>query len=150
MFNHPGYTLTTSLIALVLAALIWNGTVGRQRWPRVVVVLVIAGVGGLMTTPAGRWAYHLIARLESGANHLTGALFGVVFPGVIAIVLAVVVGFHLHHKNVGRGTLAAAVGLPLTVGFVPGVLGTFLGGFVAFLTQAVGQVGYLVFSNIHI
>jgi hypothetical protein len=148
LFSHPGYTLTTSLLALVFAALIW--TAGRQKWPRAVVILIIAGVGGLLATTAGRWAYHLVARLESGAGHVTGALFGVVFPGVIAIVLAAVVGFHLHHNQVGRGTLAAAVGLPLTAGFVPGVLGTILVGFVAFLTQALGQLGYLMFSSIHI
>jgi hypothetical protein len=71
-----------------------------------------------------------------------------VFPGVIAIVLAVIVGFHLHHNNVGRGTLAAATGLPMTASFVPGVAGTVLVGALAFLTQFIGWIGYLLFSSV--
>lgn len=148
MFDHPEWTLAASLLALVFAGLIW--TVGRQRWPRTVVILILAGTGGLLATTAGRYALHGVARFENVAGHVTGALFGVVFPGIVAIVLATVVGFHLHHKNVGRGTLAAAGGLPLTASFVPGVVGTVIVGVVAFLTQFIGWVGYLLFSAIHI
>lgn len=148
LFNHPGYTLAAGLLALVFAGLIW--TVGRQRWPRTVVILIIAGVGSLLASQAGRLAHSGILRVEGGLDHVTGALFGVVFPGIVALVLAAVVGFHLHHRNVGRGTLAAAAGLPLTASLVPGIAGTVLVGIVTFLSQAVGYVGYLLFSSIHI
>lgn len=146
MLNHPGYTLIASLVALILAALIW--TVGQKHWPRTVVLLILAGVFGLLATTAGRWLHGGVTRAEGGIDHVTGALFGVVFPGIIAIILAVIVGFHLHHKNVGRGTLAAAAGLPLTAGFVPGIAGTVLVGALSFLTQFVGWIFYLLFSSI--
>ena len=117
MNAHPGYTVTASLLALVFAALIW--TVGRQRWPRVVVLLVITGVGGLTNTTAGGYAHRAVVAGETWMGNVTGYLFGVVFAGIIAIVCAAVVGFHLHHKTVGRTTLIAAGTLPLTATLCP-------------------------------
>lgn len=148
MFSHSGYTLTASLVALVFAALIW--TVGRQRWPRTVVFLLVAAAGGLLASALGLWIHRATGTVVGDIGRLTGVLFGVVFPGLIGLVLAVIVGFHIHHKSVGRGTLLASVWLPFTVSFVPGVVGTVLIAIVGFPALLVGWTFSMLFSSIHI
>jgi hypothetical protein len=143
MNTHPGATLAASLLALVFAALIW--TVGRQRWPRTVVALIVAGVGGLTNTTAGAYARRGVDAGEAALGHLLGTLFGYAFPGIVAIVAIAVVGFHWHHKTISRWTLAAAALVPLTVTFVPGTAGNILVAAVGLLTDAAGWVFYLVF-----
>lgn len=146
MNAHPGYTVAAGVVCLVLAGLIWLP--GRERWPRIAVVLVIAGIGSILTTKAGQWARDGVMWLEGQINRGLGDLFGVTLAWVLALVAIVIVGFHLHHRTVSRSTLAYAAAVPLTVTLVPGVIGEILIAAVGALSWGAGWLFYLAFHRI--
>ena len=145
MTTHQGYTVIAAVLALIAAAMIW--TVGRARWPRTVVLLIIAGVGGLASTTAGRWAHQGIAAAANAMGRLTGYLFGFVFAGIITLVAVGLVGFHLHHKTISKRTLGAAAVVPLSASLLPGAVGTILVGVVGFLVGLAGEVFFVAFHG---
>jgi hypothetical protein len=141
--QHPNFTITASLLALLSAALIWFP--GRQRWPRVVVFLIIGGVGGLAASKVGQWARHGVAWVEHAINNLIGALFGVAVAWLIALAAVAFVAAHLYHKTINRGTLAYSAAVPLTVTLVPGAIGTLLISAAGLVTWVCGWVFYYAF-----
>lgn len=146
MNAHPAYTVAAGLVCLIFAGLIWLP--GRERWPRTAVLLVIAGVGSLLTTVAGHWAREGVMWTESQINRGLGQLFGVSLAWAVALIAIALVGFHLHHRTVSRSTLAYAAAVPLTVTLVPGVLGEVLSFMVGALTWGAGWLFYLAFHRI--
>jgi hypothetical protein len=148
MFNHPGATVAASVLALIVAALIW--TVGRQRWPRTTLVLVLGGAGGLVGTTLGQLLHRGMNALYGWVGQWSGDLFGI-GAGIVAVVsgiwFALVVAFDAHHRTVREKTLASAAVAPWAVAFVPGVVGVVLGYIVSAATALVGTGGYLLFHG---
>jgi hypothetical protein len=134
--------------ALVAGVLFW--IVGRQKWPRTTVFLILGGAGGLVATQLGQWVHQAISYVYEQIGAVTGPLFGfgvAVIAGVSALALAIMVAFHVHHRAVGDKTLLATAAIPWAVPFVPGALGTILGYVVSFATGAIGALGYLAFNG---
>jgi hypothetical protein len=146
---HQGPTISASVLALLVAAGIW--IVGRQRWPRTTVFLVIGGAGGIVGTRLGHVVHQAIAWFFTQIGPVAGHLLGVTIAFVAvaaAIALAIVVGFHVHHQAVSRWTLGFAALIPWAVPFVPaGPVATGLGYIVSFAADVVGSLGYLLFNG---
>lgn len=149
MFSHPVATVAASVVALIVAALIW--TVGRQRWPRTTLVLVLGGAGGIVGTTLGRLLHRGMNAFYNWAGRWTGSLFGA-GAGLVAILgavaLAFVVVFHARHRTVSEKTLVSAAAIPWAVAFVPGAFGVILGYLVSAAVALVGAGGYLLFHGL--
>ena len=145
---QQGVSVTVALICLTGAFLLWK--VGHQHWPRITLLLIATAGAGLMPTKVGDWARSAMAWTVQFIGDLlsnfvgTGQVNGTVIGALIAIGILATVAFHVFkHKSITGGTLGAAAAVPLTVGAIPGAVGT---AAVTIVGAVVGGVAQLILS----
>jgi hypothetical protein len=145
--THPAFQAPAALLALAAAGLLWFP--GRQRYPRLILFFVIAGVGGLVDLGLGfvSGIHGAITGLFHYVDDHTHAWVGSGVTFIAVVVLAVIVTLHVINASINEKTLAAGAGVALTASFVPGILGEALLGLVALCVNLSGQLFYWPFHG---
>ncbi|HEX5347870.1 MAG TPA: hypothetical protein VFW64_12350 [Pseudonocardiaceae bacterium] len=125
-FGTPHLNQTVSgsvaVVALGLAAAIW--IFGEKHTPRLMVLLVLTGMTGLVSTPVGQWLRSIVDWGNRALGSLTARWTGAAVSGLIAVLAVYVLLVRLlRQKTVDDWTLAAAAVAPLAVATIPGPLG---------------------------
>lgn len=96
---------------------------GGMHWPRLCVFLTMAGVGGLAGTALGVQAHNAITAADRTFGQTLGRFTGVAVFGLVGLVVAMALFFHVWKNKIDTKTLVLAAAAPLTVALIPGVLG---------------------------
>lgn len=143
--THPGFQGAASALALITAALLW--IIWGHQYPRIVVFLIIGGIGGLADTGIGRFIHSIIAPVFGWIDHLTRIWVGSGIAFGIAIWVAAVTFIHVKEQKIEDTTLYLAAAFTVTVTFIPGLLGEILVGVLAFCANIIGLVFYWPFHG---
>jgi hypothetical protein len=136
-----GVTITAGVICLVLATLmrtVWGG-----KYPPAILALTITGTAGILGTQVGGWVQYGYLWVATFLGGLIGRFTGVTIAGVVALVIAVIVGIHVwDHFRGGKNeindwTIGLGALLPASTVTIPGIVGTIL-------TYALGAVTWAV------
>jgi uncharacterized membrane protein len=132
------------LLCLLVAAIMW---MVADRWhPRVVVVLVLAGMSGLAGSGLGNWIHRTAVYLDAAAGKFIGQFTGTAITGLVAILALALVVVGLWKDKVTGKTIVAAMFVPVTVAMVPGMVGQASTSAVTALASAVASVGGALFG----
>jgi hypothetical protein len=121
MTAGAGISAGAGLVCLVVAAIMWF-VAGRWQ-PRIVAVLVIAGMSGLAGSGLASWLHRTAVYVDGVVAQFVGQLGGVVATSVVAIVAIALVTVALWQNKVTGRTLVAAAFVPVTVAMIPGLAG---------------------------
>lgn len=140
---QQGVSVTVGVVCWVVAGVLWFIVRGFtppkvDAWiDRIIVLLVLAGTVGIAGTALGGLIRRGITNVSGLVSNVAGSAtgFGVVLA--IALVSLLVVIVHVVQASVSKGSLAAAVVAPLTVGSIPGPVG------VAALSLITGVSGFI-------
>lgn len=115
------------------------------KWARILILpLVMSGVAGLAAVSIAGYSFAGVtssatAAISRGIGSLAPA-FAYAVPIIVSIVLLAIFIHDVWAVNIGRRGLVAAVGVPVTLGFIPGAIGTWAVTLVGILPLAFGTV----------
>ena len=137
---QPSVAPAVGLIAL--GAAVAMRTVGRQHWPRFIVILTITASVGLFGTVVGHWVQNAVNWVLRAGSRLIGSFTGVAISTVLGLAvcgfLAYVVALHMHRRTIDDRTLTAASLLPITAISIPGPVGAVLAAVIFGTANALG------------
>lgn len=116
-----GPSAAAGAICLVLAGVLI--TVGRMRWPRLAVALVLTGSAGLVNGTIGGALHRAATAVDGWIGSAIGKLTGTAVTGLLALAIIASVAFWVHNKRIDNKTLAGAAMVPLVSSLVPGTAG---------------------------
>lgn len=136
-----GVTIGVGIVCLVLATLMW--TVWGGKYPPAILGLTITGVAGILSTQVGSWVQEGYLFGAGFLGSAIGRFTGATLAWIGALVIAVIVGIHIHDhfrggKNEINGmTIGLGALLPVTTATIPGIVGSILTGTLGIVTSVV-------------
>jgi hypothetical protein len=131
-----GVSIGVGLVALAFAILI--ATVGRQKFPRLAIALMLTAVAGLVAGSFGPALHHGVTAADSYASASIGRWTGTAVTGFLALVVIGVWGFLVYHGQLDLRTLGLTAAVPLFVNLVPGIFGTIAIFVIGIVPEVVG------------
>ncbi|SCK05904.1 hypothetical protein [Streptomyces sp. WMMB 322] len=142
-FLDASISVTVGVLCLIAAVLL--RTVGRRTAPRLTVLLVLAGVVGIVGTPVGDWLRTAVGWADTAVNTVIGRYTGAAAVGLIGLVAFLVIAFDLVNRAITNRTLACAAVLPVAGVAIPGTAGAVVMGVVGAIAGAFGAIGGFLF-----
>jgi hypothetical protein len=143
MTSTGGASASLGLLCLLIAAIMW--WVADRYRPRVVVVLVLAGMTGIVGSGFARGLHHGAVYTDNAMGRFLGQYTGASIVGLVAILALAFVVIGLGKDKVTGKTIFAAMLVPVTVAMIPGTVGQVGVAATSALASAVGSVASALF-----
>lgn len=149
---YDGISGTAGLILLVIALCMW--TIGGRMYPTVVLLCTISGVGGIMSTPVGKWIRDAWTWVTKTVGSTVGEITGVAIIIVVVLAFGFIIVLNLlgqygspiltsapgdqgNPQGISGRTIGLGAAFAVTASSLPSVAGTFAAFVLGIVAHAV-------------
>lgn len=115
---------TVGVGAFALGAAFCLAVFGKMLWPKLIVALIVTGVGGVLVGTWGGAIRGAVVKADAAAGHAIGTLTGTAVMGLGAFIVVFMWGLWIYNNQIDKKTLAFSGIVPIAVTLIPGVIGT--------------------------